>query len=170
MCRLGRALTDAQASKPLQVAIIRLLILTGCRQSEIRTLRWHEYRERHLFLSDGKAGPRTVWLSSPARRVLNQLHQTGSFVFPAIDRPGPMSAETLYRSWRRIRSQAGLGGLRLHDLRHTYASFALRSGESMVVIGRLLGHRDPNTTLKHTHFGEVMLRNAVESVAKPLGE
>ena len=169
MRRLGRALTDAQASKPLQVAIIRLLILTGCRQSEIRTLCWREYRERHLFLSDGKTGPRTVWLSSVARKLLDRLPRTTVFVFPAIGRPGPMSTETLYRSWRQIRSQAGLDGLRLHDLRHTYASFALRGGESVVVIGRLLGHRQPDTTLKYTHFGEVMLRDAVENVAKSLG-
>ncbi len=167
--RLGCALTDAHPKARLQVAIVRLLMLTGCRQSEIRTLRWKDYREGHIHLRDSKTGPRTVWLSSPARRVLNGLPRSASFAFPAIGRSGPMSTETLYGLWRRLRTSAGLDGLRLHDLRHTYASVALRSGESVVVIGRLLGHRDPDTTLRYTHFGDEMLRDAVERVARSLG-
>lgn len=168
MRRLGQALADALFKAPLQVAIIRLLCLTGCRQSEIRTLRWDDYREGHLFLRDGKTGPRTVWLCCAARNLLNGLPRTAGFVFPAANVPGPMSTETLYGSWRRIRRDAGFSGLRLHDLRHTYASLALQSGESVVMIGRLLGHRDPDTTLRYIHFGDAMLREAVESVAEAL--
>ena len=167
--RLGCALRDALPKARLQIAIVRLLMLTGCRQSEIRTLRWRDYREGHLHLPDSKTGPRTVWLCSSARRVLDGLPRTASFVFPAVGRAGPMSTETLYRLWRRVRAKTGLDGLRLHDLRHTYASVALRSGESVVVIGRLLGHRDPDTTLRYTHFGDEMLRDAVERVAGSLG-
>ena len=168
--RVGGVLADTSTRAPLQVAIVRLLMLTGCRQSEIRTLSWGDYREGHLYLRDSKTGPRTVWLSSSARRVLDGLRRTASCVFPAAGRPGPMSTETLYGAWRRIRTEAGLDNLRLHDLRHTYASFALRGGESVVMIGQLLGHRDPDTTLKYTHFGDAMLRQAVESVAAVLGE
>jgi integrase len=168
MRRLGQTLAEAGSRAPLPVAIIRLLCLTGCRQSEIRTLRWGDYREGHLFLRDGKTGPRTVWLCCEARSLLNGLPRSAGFVFPAADRPGPMSTETLYGSWRRIRREAGLARLRLHDLRHTYASFALRGGESVVMIGRLLGHRDPETTLRYIHFGDAMLREAVESVAEAL--
>ena len=168
MRRLGRVLTDALSKAPLPVAIIRLLCLTGCRQSEIRTLRWGDYREGHLFLRDSKTGPRTVWLCRAARSLLHGLPRTASFVFPATDLTGPMSTETLYGSWRRIRREAGLSSLRLHDLRHTYASLALRSGESVVMIGRLLGHRDPDTTLRYIHFGDAMLREAVENVAEAL--
>ena len=167
--RLGQVLADRQVALPLQVAIVRLLSVTGCRQSEIRTLRWGDYREGHLFLRDSKTGPRTVWLSSAGRRELDRLPRTGQFVFPASSGPGPMSTETLYSAWRRLRTQADLPGLRLHDLRHTYASFALRRGETLVVIGRLLGHRDPDTTLKYTHFGPPLLRDAVETVAEALG-
>lgn len=167
--RLGCALTVARPKARLQVAIVRLLVLTGCRQSEIRTLRWQDYREGHLHLPDSKTGPRTVWLSSSARLVLDSLPRTTSFVFPGVGCSSPMSTETLYGLWRRIRTEAGLGSLRLHDLRHTYASVALRRGESVVVIGRLLGHRDPDTTLRYTHFGEEMMRDAVERVAGSLG-
>ena len=66
--------------------------------------------------------------------MFNGLRRTRGFVFPAADRPGPLSTETLYVSWRLIRREAGLGGLRLHDLRHTYASLALQGGESVVMI------------------------------------
>ena len=169
MGRLGSVLADEQARAPLQVAIVKLLILTGCRQSEIRTLRWEDYREGHLFLRDGKTGPRTVWLSSAARRVLDRVPRGNHFVFPAATGSGPMSTETLYGSWRRMRIAVELPELRLHDLRHTYASLALQRGETVVVIGRLLGHRDPDTTLKYTHFGDAMLRDAVETVAEALG-
>lgn len=168
MRRLGRALADAQSKAPLPVAIIRLLCLTGCRQSEIRTLRWGDYREGHLFLRDGKTGPRTVWLCRAARGLLNGLPRMASFVFPATDLTGPLSTETLYGPWRRIRREAGFSSLRLHDLRHSYARLALRSGESVVMIGRLLGHRDPDTTLRYIHFGDAMLREAVENVAEAL--
>ena len=67
--RLSQRLTAHATRCPLQVAIIRLLLLTGCRKSEIMTLRWSDYREGHLFLRDSKTGPRTVWLSQPARNV-----------------------------------------------------------------------------------------------------
>ncbi len=166
--RLGRELAKAETGTPLRTAIIRLLALTGCRQSEIRTLRWGDYREGHLFLRDGKTGPRTVWLSSSARGVLDGVPQVSDFVFPAAGRPGPVSTEALYGAWRSIRARAGLGDLRLHDLRHTYASLALRRGESVVMIGRLLGHRDPDTTLRYTHFDDAMSSAAVECVAKAL--
>ena len=166
MRRLGHALSDGTAGAPLQVAIVRLLIFTGCRQSEIRTLRWADYREGHIFLRDSKTGPRTVWLCSAARRVLGRLPRTEEHIFPAATGSGPMSNETLYGRWRLLRAEAGLEGLRLHDLRHSYASFALRSGETVVMIGRLLGHRDPNTTLRYTHFSDGLARDAVETVAK----
>lgn len=168
MRRLGQTLSSAQRKAPHPVAIVRLLCLTGCRQSEIRTLRWDDYREGHLFLRDSKSGPRTVWLCSAALSLLNGLPRNAKFVFPTADHIEPMSTETLYRTWRWIRQEAGLDGLRLHDLRHTYASLALQRGESVVMIGRLLGHRDPDTTLKYTHFGDELLREAVESVAAVL--
>lgn len=169
MRRLGVSLAAAEAPAPLAVALIRLLLLTGCRQSEIRTLRWQEYREGHLFLADSKTGPRTVWLSSPAREVLDGLPRTGPFAFPATRRSGPMSTETLYRVWRTVRHAAGFPGLRLHDLRHSYASFALRRGETLPTIGRLLGHRSSETTLRYTHLADSSARSAAALVGSALG-
>lgn len=166
--RLGAALRLAEVEDPLAAALVRLLLLTGCRQSEIRTLRWQAYREGHLHLADGKTGPRTVWLSSPARRILDRLPRNGPFAFPAPRHEGPMCTETLYRFWRPLRQAAGLPGLRLHDLRHSYASFALRRGEAVPTIGRLLGHRDPTTTLRYTHHDERAVREAAALVGSSL--
>ena len=162
--RLGAVLAARESAAPLPAAIVRLLLLTGCRQGELRTLHWKDYRAGHLFLRDGKTGPRTVWLSSPARRVLDRVTRTGLWIFSARNGGGPMTTETLYGFWRTLRTAADLPGVRLHDLRHSYASFALRQGETVLAIGRLLGHRDPATTLKYIHFADAMAREAVQTV------
>lgn len=166
--RLGRRLSVQESVAPLPAAVVRLLLLTGCRHSEIRTLYWKDYREGHLFLRDSKIGPRTVWLSSAARLVIDRLRRTSRFIFPASTGARYMSAETVYVFWRSLRALANLPNVRLHDLRHTYASFALRQGETVLTIGRLLGHSDPSTTLKYTHFADRMAQEAVETVGTAL--
>ena len=166
--RLGAALASRETSMPVPAAAVRLLLLTGCRQGEIRTLHWQDYREGHLFLRDSTTGPRTVWLSSAARSVLDRMPRTARWVLPASNGRGPLSAETLYRCWRAVQTSAELPDVRLHDLRHSYASFALRQGETVLTIGRLLGHRDPTTTLKYTHFADGMASEAVEALGAAL--
>ena len=73
-----------------------------------------------------------------------------------------------YAFWQRVRADAGLCDVRLHDLRHSYATFALRQGESVLAIGRLLGHANPETTLRYTHLADSMVREAVEAVGAAL--
>ncbi len=166
--RLGTALSLQDGVAPLPSAVVRLLLLTGCRHSEIRTLCWPDYREGHLFLRDSKTGPRTVWLSSAARLVLDRLPRTSGCIFPSSTGAGHISAEILYVFWRSLRMVADLPDVRLHDLRHTYASLALRQGETLLTIGRLLGHSDPSTTLRYAHFADQMAREAVETVGAAL--
>jgi len=166
--RLGGALAAQESVTLLSVAVIRLLLLTGCRQSEIRTLQWQDYREGHLFLRDSKTGPRTVWLSSAARSVIDRLPRTDRWLFPASKGTGPMRMETLYGCWRTLRTTANLPKVRLPDLRPSYASFALQQGEPVPPLGRLLGHRDPMTTLKYIHFADALAREAVETVGSAL--
>ena len=91
--RLSERLAAHEARWPQQAALIRLLLLTGCRKNEILTLRWSDYRDGNLFLRDSKTGPRTVWLSEPARAVLDNLKRKGRWVFPASqgDRPRSMT-------------------------------------------------------------------------------
>ena len=167
--RLSAVLSEHAEEFPHQVAILRLLLLTGCRKSEVLTLRWPDYREGHLFLRDGKTGPRTVWLSAPARRVLDSLDRTSSWIFPASRTRGPRGTAWLDRVWHMVRAEADIPDVRLHDLRHTHASLALREGETVLAIGRMLGHADPETTLKYAHPADAMVMEAAETVGAALG-
>ena len=166
--RLGEVLANHEADHPQTVAIIRLLLLTGCRKSEIISLKWSYYREDKLFLPDSKVGPRTVWLSSPARDILDHLPRKAVWVFPSPRKSGSLSAEALRLSWHRVRTEASLLDVRLHDLRHTHASMALAQGETVLTIGRLLGHRNPATTLKYIHLSDATVREAVDTVGAAL--
>ncbi len=99
--RLGSVLASHEADHPQAVAIIRLLLLTGCRKGEIVTLKWRYYREGKLFLPDSKVGPRTVWLSSPARAILDGLPRTAVWVFPS-PRNGLLHAASVGSVWHRV--------------------------------------------------------------------
>ena len=167
--RLSAVLKKHADDWPLQVAAIRLLLLTGCRKNEILTLRWSDYREGHLFLRDSKTGPRTVWLSRPARDILDRIERTDRWMFPAATGNRPHCASWLHSAWWRIRAEAGLHDARLHDLRHTHASIALRQGETVLAIGRMLGHRNAETTLKYAHPADAMIVEAAETVGAVLG-
>ena len=180
--RLGAALAEAEARHPLKAALVRLLVLTGCRVGELQTLEWSDYRGGHLHLRDGKTGPRTVFLSSPARAVLDGLGTRRSrLVFPPGGKAGtrgrgpagrntggrhPDTGRTLQigHFWRRVRTEAGLDDVRLHDLRHNYASVAIRRKENLKVVGTLLGHRKPESTLRYIHLDDVQMRDAVRAV------
>ena len=164
LLRLGGVLTRHEKACPLPAAIISLLLLTGCRSSEIRTLQWRDYRDGHLHLRDSKTGPRTVWLSSPAREVLTGLPRTSRWMFPSRRIDGPVSKPVVQQFWQRLRAEAGLDDVRLHDARHTYASIAIMAGETVPVVGRLLGHNNAATTLKYTHLAETVMRGAADAM------
>ena len=166
--RLGRALREARPSPA--VSIIRLLALTGCRSSEIRTLLWKGFRDGHVYLRDSKTGPRTVWLSSAARQVFDGLPRTSRWVFPDAKAEGPMPRMKLTSAWIGIRKDAGLKDVRLHDLRHSYASVAVTSGETVLAVGRLLGHVNPETTLKYAHHAESDAERAAFEMGAVLAE
>ena len=163
--RLGTVLKEHDGH--VLAAVVKLLALTGCRKSEILTLQWQDFRDGHLFLRDSKTGPRTVWLSSAARAVLDGLPRNGVWVFPGRDGTG--SAQGLRQFWQGLRNEADLGDVRLHDLRHNYASLAIQAGETVLTIGRLLGHNRPETTLKYIHLADQTVRDAVDAVAPVLG-
>ena len=164
--RLEQVLERREGEHPFQVAVLRLLALTGCRKSEILTLEWRFYREGNLYLRDGKTGPRTVWLCEAAREVLDRLPRCSRWVFPAGGHRAPWM--WLQRFWFPTRAEAGLEDVRLHDLRHSYASMALLSGESVRTLGRLLGHEQASTTLKYAHLSDASVREAVDALAPVL--
>ncbi len=167
--RMSRVLDEKRARQPLLVALVRLLLLTGCRKSEVLTLTWSHYREGKLYLPDSKTGPRTVWLSSPARALINGLPRRDRWMFPSSRGKSHLSENTLHRFWCDVRKEAGIEDVRCHDLRHTYASVALAHGETVLTIGRLLGHNDPATTLKYTHLADASVHEASEALVSVLG-
>ena len=168
LAHLGAALRRAEPSSA--VTILWLLALTGCRSSEIRTLRWTDYRDGHLFLRDSKTGPHLVWLSNPARKLLDDLPRTSSWIFPALRTSGPFTRTMLSSVWKQIRDDAGLRDVRMHDLRHCYASLAIASGETVLTVGKLLGHNKPETTLKYAHHAEADVEQAAVAMDAVLGE
>ena len=161
--RLGMALDRHETRQPFRVAALRLLLLTGCRKSEIVTLEWRFYSDGRLYLADSKTGPRTVWLCSAAREILDGLPRSSRFVFPISGWTAPWS--WLDAFWIRIRAEAGLDDVRLHDTRHSFASMALSSGETIRTVGRLLGHDNAATTLKYAHLSDATVRETVEALA-----
>jgi integrase len=149
---------------PSAAAAIRLLLFTGCRLREILHLQWHQVDlERGLlFLADSKTGRKTVILNAPALAVLAGLHRLGSYVVPG-DNPAKPRAD-LKRPWEAVARRAGLSDVRLHDLRHTYASFGVGGGLGLPIIGKLLGHTQPSTTQRYAHLDADPLRRASESI------
>ena len=147
-------------------AALRLLLFTGCRLREILHLRWeHVDIERGcLFLPDSKSGRKTIILNAPALAVLNGLERLGPYAVAGDDPQQPRY--DLKRPWDAVTKRAGLFGVRLHDLRHTYASFGAGGGLGLPIIGRLLGHAQPATTARYAHLDNDPLRRASEAIAR----
>ncbi len=149
-----------------QAEILRLLLLTGCRRGELTGLRWSEVDGDLLRLTDSKTGPRPVFLSSRARAIIERQPRNGSpYVFPSLRDPSkPRSAELSL--WRKVRRQAGISDVRLHDLRHTFASHAVRCGTPLPVVSRLLGHSQARMTLRYAHVSDRDTEAAAERVGQ----
>ena len=168
--RLGVALREAEHEGTVAapaVAAIRLLMLTGCRLSEIMTLRW-EYvalEAAELRLPDSKTGAKVVHLGAPAVAVLSGIARgEGNPWVITGRRPGSRLA-SLHYPWGRIRKRAGLDDVRLHDLRHSFASGGLLVGEGLPVIGKLLGHSQVQTTARYAHLADAPVKAAADRIA-----
>ena len=166
MARLNAVLTRDEFYCPHIVAIIRLLMLTGCRFGEIVSLEWDWIKGKRILLPDSKSGPRTVWLSSAARAVIDAIPRYSDdcpYFFPA--RPATRPIDNIEFQWHRIRNEAGLPGLRIHDLRHSWASTAAMNGVDMVTIAKLLGHALVETTERYTHLSDQSVADAADRVS-----
>ena len=168
--RIGRVLNEADeegAPWPPSVAAIRLIMLTGCRSEEIAALQWDDVDRSggYLRLKDTKTGLRMIPLTPSALEVLDRLEPVpgNPWVFVGA-KPGSRVSQVRCQ-WTALRSRAGLDDVRLHDLRHSYASRALALGESLSVIGRLLGHVKVETTARYAHLAQGMEKLAAARVA-----
>lgn len=162
--RLGQALSQAEETHPAQVAIIRLLLYTGARSQEIGGLQWDWVQLPRLLLPDSKTGPKTIWLCNQAVQILEALpHRSGCpFVFPNAKGNAPLKLDIW---WYKFRRRCALPDLRIHDLRHSYASIAIRHNMPLATIGRLLGHELPETTAKYAHLADETIAEAAARVS-----
>ncbi len=167
--RLGAVLHEAENEMPSAVAAFRLLLLTGCRLSEIQTLRWEHVREDCIELPDSKTGGRVVPLGPEARDLLASLPRDDDNPWVIAGRLKGSHLTDLQHPWRRIRKRAGLEDVRIHDLRHSYASRALALGESLTMIGKLLGHTQAQTTARYAHLARDSVQNAAARITGSIG-
>lgn len=157
------------------IAAVRLLLLTGARTSEILTLQWSwiDWRLEIARLPDSKTGPKTLFLPEPALKLLEELKDAVQRDYPRSPfvLPGDRVAtnfQGLFSAWKRIRTVARLKDLRLHDLRHVYASTAVANGDSLYIVGRILGHRRSETTQRYAHLAIEPVRQVANRTAVKL--
>lgn len=171
LSRLGNVLEEAEReqSEPMPVvAAIRLLMLTGARLGEIQTLKWDYVRDGYLALPDSKTGAKRIELTKPATAVLSRIKRIPGNPFVIVGTVPGQHWTDLQRPWRRIRKKANLPDLRIHDLRHTFASVAVSAGESLPMIGKLLGHNHVQTTARYAHLAPSPVTDTAGRVANKI--
>jgi integrase len=174
MGRIGEALSRLEASgeNSTAIAAIRLLLLTGCRRGEIIGLRWQwvDFERRCIRFPDSKTGAKTVPLGDPAIDLLRGVAavEESEFVFPALRGSGHIVG--LRSVWTKVRQIADLRGLRIHDLRHSFASVAVSEGESLYIVGKILGHRQARTTEVYAHLASDPVHAAADRAARKISK
>lgn len=170
--KIGAALAAAETNgaNPSAVAIIRLLAFTGARKSEIAGLKWSEVdvERGYLRLGDSKTGAKVIPIGAPAREVLagHPAADKSIYVFPAAS--GTNHFQGVEKVWRNVRAAAGFPNLRLHDLRHSFASVGLARGDALPVIGAILGHSDVKTTSRYAHLADDPVKMAADAISKSI--
>jgi integrase len=151
------------------VAAIRLLALTGCRHGEIAGLRWKsvDLERRLLHLSDSKTREKAVYLSPAAVEILKNLPRIEGNPF-VIAGSGAKPSGAVVKTWDRVRARAGLPDVRLHDLRHTYASVGAGASVGLPIIGKLLGHSQASTTARYSHLADDPIRRAADAIGETI--
>ena len=178
--RLGQTLVEAEAEaeagiegavSPYAIAALRLLMLTGCRLNEILTLRWDDIDRTagEFRLRDGKTGARMVPLTPTAETVLAGIARVPNNPWVIVGKKPGTHLSTITADWYRLRAHAGLDDVRIHDLRHSYASRALAAGESLSMIGKLLGHADIQSTARYAHLARETERLSAARVGGSIG-
>ncbi len=155
---------------PHAAAAIRLLVLTGCRLREILDLKWKfvDLERGVLHLPDSKTGAKTIVLAAPALEILTGVSRIEGCEYVIVGDDPTKARSDLKRPWALVTRTADLSGVRIHDLRHTYASHGAAAGMGLTIVGRLLGHADVKTTNRYSHFDADPLRRAANAVGSAL--
>ena len=173
--RLGTALREIEQERSetaSAIAAVRLLMLTGCRLSEIQKLRWEhvDLDAGELRLTETKTGAKVVHLGDPAIAVLRGIDRQDDKPWVIAGRKPGSHLTDLQHPWRRIRARAELDDVRIHDLRHSFASGGLLVGEGLPMIGKLLGHTQVQTTARYAHLANDPVKSAANRIASRIAE
>ena len=158
----------ASRSSPYTLAALWMLLYTGCRENEVLTLQWKDVHleDGYIYLPDSKVGVRAIPLNNKAKQVLCSLQkQEGNPYVFCGNILGQHLKETK-TTWRKVRELAGISDVRLHDLRHSFASFALKKGVDLYTVSKLLGHKNIKTTTRYAHLELDHLKKATNKVAE----
>lgn len=173
LTRLGDVLQqceDEGTENEYLMAALRLLILTGCRLGEIQTLKWEYVQGNRLILPDSKSGAKKVYLGQAALEILASIDRVDGNPYVIVGKKEGQFLVGFQRAWRRIRNRAGLVDLRIHDLRHSFASAAVANGEGLPVIGKLLGHSQVQTTARYAHLADDPVQASAERVSSAIAD
>lgn len=167
---IGRVLREMEEERielPSAIAAVRLLLFTGCRLGEILKLQWEhvDLADHVLRLPDSKTGAKVVHLGSAATSVLQSIDKVAGNPFVIVGRNPGAHLTDLQPFWQRLRGRAGLKNARIHDLRHTFASVAVSNGQSLPMIGKLLGHTQVQTTARYAHLANQPIIQAANDVS-----
>jgi integrase len=174
LARLGAALSRAErdgSETTAAIIAVRLLLLTGCLKSEILSLRWDDVDldRRCLRLADSKTGAKPVLLGAPALQLLATAERRSPWVCPGgRRREGGEPLKNLYKSWGRLCKAAGIGGVRPHDLRHSYVSVGAGGGESLAIVGAIVGHSTTGMTERYAHLSDDPVRAAADRISSAI--
>ncbi len=170
LTRLGEVLRQCEQEgieSASMINLIRLLVLTGCRLSEIQTLKWDyvDLESGVLRLPDSKTGAKIVHIDGAAARILSGIERLERNPWVITGKLENTHLQDPQRPWRRIRARAGLDDVRIHDLRHTFASVAVSGGQGLPMIGKMLGHTQVQTTARYAHLATEPVKRATEDVS-----
>jgi integrase len=171
--RVGEVLREMEQEGielPSSIAAARLLMLTGCRLGEIMMLHWKhvDIASKTLRLADSKTGPKVVHLGQPAIEVLEKIERVEGNPWVIVGTKSGARLTDLQPFWQRVRARAGLKDVRIHDLRHTFASTAVAAGQGLPMIGKLLGHAQVQTTARYAHLAADPIKDAADQVASSI--
>lgn len=166
---LGDALAAYDGSL-YAVGAVKLLVFTGARLGEVLGLRWGwvDFERGEARLPDSKTGAKTLHLPPPALAVLAALPRLDDNPYVIAGAKPGAALVNLEKPWRAIRAAAGLDDVRLHDLRHAFASIAASSGMGLPIIGKMLGHSQPATTARYAHLASDPVKAAAVAVANKI--
>lgn len=150
------------------ISAYRLLILTGCRLGEIQKLKWSQVHGNRVEFRDTKTGYKRLPFNAEAMRILNAIPKRDCNPYIICGEKPGSHIVNLQKSWRRIREKAELTDVRIHDLRHTFASHAVMGGTPLAIVSKLLGHSKIGTTMRYAHLADKELMKASDAISSNL--